>query len=140
MILALDPGSKRVGVALSDGTLSLARPLPFLEAEPFRRLAAQVRDLAAKEGVTLIVLGLPRNMDGSYGEAAEKARAFAAKLGPVAAVPIELVDERLTTVEASRRLHEAGHNAKTQREKIDSAAAAVLLQAYLDRRALRGEG
>jgi putative Holliday junction resolvase len=131
-ILALDYGSHRIGLALSDPTGTLARPLPFLPAKGDAKLAREIATLAEKEQVRLILLGLPRHMNGSLGEAAEKVQAFAAALGQATALPIKLIDERLSTVQAGRQLHEAGRNARAQRARIDSEAAAVLLQGYLD--------
>jgi len=133
-ILALDYGSKRVGVALSDPTGTLARPLPFLPAKGDAKLAKEIAALATKESVVRILLGLPRHMNGSLGEAAAQVQAFAALLGQATPVPIQLIDERLSTVQAGRQLQEAGKNARQQRGKIDSEAAAVLLQGYLDSR------
>lgn len=132
-ILALDPGTRRVGLAISDPTRTLARPLPFLPATPFAQLIGKLKALIRSEEVDLILIGLPRNMDGTYGPAAKSAEEFAARLREAIPIPIQTVDERLTTVEASRRLHEAGHRAKAQKAKIDSAAAQILLQSYLDR-------
>jgi putative holliday junction resolvase len=131
-ILAIDYGSQRIGLALSDPTGTLARPLPFLPAKGDPKLAREIAALAEKEQVQLILLGLPRHMNGSLGEAAEKVQAFAAALGQATALPIKLIDERLSTVQASRQLHEAGRNSRAQRTRIDSEAAAVLLQGYLD--------
>ena len=132
-ILALDYGTKRIGVAVSDATRSLARPLPFLPAEPFGKLVKDLKALLTEHKIETIVVGMPRNMDGSYGEASQKVRAFIAHLARTILIPIQTIDERLSTVQAGRYLHEAGHKAKDQRTKIDSASAAVLLQAYLDR-------
>lgn len=131
-ILAIDYGSQRIGLALSDPTGTLARPLPFLPAKGDAKLAKEIAALAAKEQVTLLLLGLPRHMNGSLGEAAQKVQAFAATLGQATKTPIKLVDERLSTVQASRQLQEAGKDARAQRGRIDSEAAAVLLQGYLD--------
>ena len=131
-ILALDYGSKRVGVALSDPTGTLAKPLPFLPTKGDVKLARDVAALAAKEEAGLILLGLPRHMNGSLGESAALVQAFAAALGQATKIPVQLVDERLSTVQASRQLQEAGHDSRHQRGRIDSEAAAVLLQAYLD--------
>jgi putative Holliday junction resolvase len=131
-ILALDHGSKRLGVALSDPTGTLAKPLPFLPAKGDAKLAREVAALAAKEEAGLILLGLPRHMNGSLGESAAQVQAFAAALGQATKIPVKLVDERLSTVQASRQLREAGRDARAQRSRIDSEAAAVLLQAYLD--------
>ncbi|HEV3273124.1 MAG TPA: Holliday junction resolvase RuvX [Candidatus Methylacidiphilales bacterium] len=131
-ILAIDYGAKRIGLALSDPTATLARPLPFLPARPDAPLAREIALLAKKEDARLILLGLPRHMNGSLGEAAVRVQAFALLLGQATSVPVRLIDERLSTVQAGRQLHEAGRNARQQRAKIDSEAAAVLLQGYLD--------
>src|ERR1700743_3420136 len=109
-ILALDYGTKRVGVAISDEIGILARPLSFLNAEPEKTLIQEISALVSKEGVGKVLLGLPRNMDGSYGDSAKKVQEFAGKLKPVLSIPLQLIDERLTTVQASRQLHEGGHN------------------------------
>lgn len=131
-ILAIDYGSTRIGLALSDPTGTLARPLPFVPAKADAKLASEIAVLAKKEEAHLILLGLPRNMDGSFGEAAALVQAFAAILGAATPISIKLVDERLSTVQASRQLQESGRNARQQRGKIDSEAACVLLQGYLD--------
>lgn len=131
-ILALDPGTVRVGVAVSDELRMIARPLEFLPAEPFAALVERLKELIREQQVELIIVGMPRNMDGSYGEAAAKAREFMAALQDVILVPIRTWDERLTTVAAAKALRSGGTKAAQQRGKIDSAAAAMLLQGYLD--------
>lgn len=131
-ILALDPGSVRVGVAISDELRMIARPVEFIPAEPFMALVDRVKELIRDQQVELIVVGMPRNMDGTYGEAANKAREFIAALKDVIVVPIRTWDERLTTVSAAKALRSGGTKAANQRGKIDAAAAAVLLQGYLD--------
>jgi putative Holliday junction resolvase len=130
--LAIDYGSKRIGLALSDPTGTLARPLPFLPAKGDARLAREIADLVRKEQATLILLGLPRHMNGSLGESAAAVRAFAMVLEKTTPVPVRLVDERLSTVQAGRQLRESGRDARAQRGLIDSEAAAVLLQGHLD--------
>lgn len=134
-VLAIDYGSARIGLALSDPTGTLARPLPFVPAKGDAKLARELAAVAQKEQAEKILLGLPRNMDGTLGEAAAKVQAFATALGAATKIPIQLVDERLTTVQASRQLHEAGRDSRAQRSRIDSEAAAVLLQGWLDARA-----
>ena len=134
-VLAIDHGSVRIGLALSDPTGTLARPLPFVPAKGDAKLARELAALAGKELAELILLGLPRHMDGSLGEAAAKVQAFAAALTQATKIPVQMVDERLTTVQASRQLQEAGRNTREQRGRIDSEAAAVLLQGWLDARA-----
>lgn len=131
-ILALDHGTVRIGVALSDDLKMMASPRPFFAAEPFSELAEKLKALVREEEVELVLVGLPRNMDGSYGEAAARVRSFIAALKDVLLVPIRTWDERLTTVAAMRQLKSGGTNAKAQRTKVDSASAAVLLQSYLD--------
>ena len=131
-ILAIDYGSQRIGLALSDPTGTLARPLPFVPAKADAKLARELAERALKEDCHLILLGLPRNMDGSSGEAATKVQAFAAMLKEATPLRIQLIDERLSTVQASRQLRESGRDARAQRSLIDSEAAAVLLQGYLD--------
>ena len=131
-ILAIDYGSRRIGLALSDPTGTLARPLPFLPAKADAKLAREIALLVEKEQAALILLGLPRHMNGSLGEAAAKVQAFAAVLEKATPAPVKLIDERLSTIQASRQLQEAGQDTRKQRGRIDSAAAAVLLQGYLD--------
>jgi putative Holliday junction resolvase len=131
-ILAIDYGSARIGLALSDPTGTLARPLPFLPAKGDVKLAREIAALATNEKAELILVGLPRNMDGSSGEAATKVQAFAACLNEATNLPIKFIDERLSTVQASRQLQEAGKNTRKQRGQIDSEAACVLLQGFLD--------
>jgi putative Holliday junction resolvase len=131
-VLAIDYGSARVGLALSDPTGTLARPLPFLPAKADPKLAREIAALAALEKAETILLGLPRHMNGQLGEAAARVQAFAAVLRQCTAIPIHLIDERLSTVQAGRQLQEAGKSSRHQRGHIDSEAAAVLLQGYLD--------
>ena len=105
---------------------------PDLVAAKQTPVIPRIAEVVAKEKVTRIILGLPRNMDGSYGAAAEKVRAFAEKLR--AAVPCDVVlwDERLTSVAAQRALHESGRNVKQSRQVIDQVAAQLILQGWLD--------
>jgi putative holliday junction resolvase len=131
-ILALDHGTVRVGVAISDELKMIARPLEFISAEPFPTLVERLKLLIREQQVDLLVIGLPRNMDGTYGEAAAKVRVFIAALKDVLLIPMRTWDERLTTVTAAKALRSGGTKAADQRGKIDAAAAAVLLQSYLD--------
>jgi len=131
-ILAIDYGSQRIGLALSDPTGTLARPLPFVPAKGDAKLAREIVELAKKHEVHLFILGLPRNMDGTSGDAAVKVQAFAEIFRQATTTPLKLIDERLSTVQASRQLQEAGKNTRKQRGQIDSEAACVLLQGYLD--------
>lgn len=131
-VLGLDPGSKRVGVALSDELGMIAQPLDYLSAEPFDEFSAQLLRLITERGVELIVVGLPRNMDGSYGPAAEKSKLLVEKLGERTAVPIRTWDERLTTAQANRVLIAGNVSRQKRKEKVDKMAAAILLQSFLD--------
>jgi putative Holliday junction resolvase len=136
-ILALDHGTVRIGVALSDELKMLATPLEYLPAEPFAKLVERLRQLIREKEVELILVGLPRNMDGSYGPAALKVQEFVAALRSALTVPIQTWDERLTSVQAHRYLTEGGARSRARRQKgkVDQMAAAILLQSYLDARA-----
>lgn len=133
--LACDVGSARIGIARCDPHGLLATPLEAVPAGP-QAIAAVAAIVIETESVEIVV-GLPLSMDGSEGPAAARARDWAAELSLATAVPIRLVDERLTTVQAQRGLHAAGRNTKTSRSVIDSASAVVLLQADLDAAAAR---
>lgn len=132
--LALDYGTKRIGLAISDETLTLATPLEFLPAVSLKKVLGKLRSLIGENKVSLIIVGIPRNMDGSYGPSAENAREFARRLQESLTIPVEMVDERLTTVQAGSFLQEAGKNTRKQKAKIDSASAQIILQTYLDLR------
>jgi putative Holliday junction resolvase len=134
-VLALDLGSRRIGVAVSDLTGTVASPLTVLPRSRTRRhdherIAALVRD----EEAELVVVGLPISLSGAEGPAARAARAEAEALATLIAVPLEMFDERLTTVTAERALADAGVRGTARREVVDKVAAAVLLQSFLDRR------
>ena len=146
-ILALDYGRSRIGVALADAAVGLAQPFCTLERinrnEDMRRL----REMARDHGVKQIVVGLPLRLDGTRGEMAEEAEGFAQRLRKQLGLPVEMVDERLTSWEAERLLEEvqgrvikspdgAGKTAKKDlgRVSVDAVAAAVILKEYLERR------
>ncbi len=129
---AIDNGERRVGIAISDDLGMLARPLATIQdASPKRRLA-QTAAALRNAAPDLVLVGLPKNMDGSEGPAAAAARAFAGQIAAATNLPVRLVDERLSTVQASRSLREQGLDSRKQRTRIDAASAAVLLQAHLD--------
>ena len=131
-ILAIDHGTRRVGIAISDELKTIAQPLEFIPAEPFEAFLARLQEIIAEKGVELILIGMPRNMDGTYGPAAEKVRAFIGALKEQIAVPIRTWDERLTTAQANRFLIAADVRRRDRKEKVDKTAAAILLQSYLD--------
>jgi putative Holliday junction resolvase len=130
--LAIDYGTKRVGLALSDETGTIAQPLGLLPAEPAAKLFDGLKATVAQRQVEAIVVGIPRNMNGTYGPAAEKTREFVAALQMVLTVPVHTWDERLTTVQAQRFLIETGMRREKRKERVDQTAAAILLQSYLD--------
>jgi putative Holliday junction resolvase len=131
-ILALDLGTVRIGVALSDELRMIASPLEQIPAEPFGEVLVRLKTLIREKEVELILIGLPRNMDGSYGPAAIKAQEFAAALRDALTVPVRTWDERLTSVQAHRFLSEGQVRGRDRKAKVDQSAAALLLQSYLD--------
>ena len=131
-ILALDHGTKRVGIALSDELKLIAQPLEFVAAEPFADLLARLKELIRDKEVELILVGLPRNMNGTYGPAALKVQAFVAALRGALTVPIQTWDERLTSAQANRLLIQGNVRRDKRKQKVDQTAAAILLQSYLD--------
>lgn len=130
--IGVDFGSRRVGIAVADELGKMAHARPYLDARDLPRLLKELGELAQNEGVGTFVLGLPRSMDGSEGIAARRVRHFATLLQKSSGAKVELVDERLTTLQATLRLREQGLDARKMRERIDSASAAILLQCWLD--------
>jgi putative Holliday junction resolvase len=133
-ILAIDHGTKRMGIALSDETATIAQPLEFIPAEPFTEFLARLKQLIVEKQVVQILIGMPRNMDGSYGPAALKVQEFVAVLKETIAVPIKTWDERLTSAQANRMLIQADVRRDKRKQRVDAAAAAILLQSFLDSR------
>ena len=133
-ILAIDHGSKRIGIAISDELKLIAQPLEYIPAEPFADFMVRLDEILRAKQVDLIVVGMPRNMNGSYGPSALKVREFVSALKGALAIPIKTLDERLTSVQAHRYLTEAEVRGRLRKEKVDQSAAAVLLQSYLDGR------
>ena len=130
--MALDHGTVRVGVALSDELMMIASPLEYIPAEPLEGLLIRIRGLIEEQDVKQIIVGMPRNMDGSYGPAAEKVRAFLEQLRAVIRVPIVTWDERLTSAQANRMLIQGNVRRQHRKQVVDKMAAALLLQSYLD--------
>ena len=129
---AVDLGKVRVGLAVADELGLMAHPRQYLDGRDQRRVVAELARLAEAEGITLFVIGLPRQLNGKEGLAAGRARRFAEQLAKRTQARVELVDEWLSTVEAHARLREQGTNSREARERVDSAAAGVLLQSWLD--------
>ena len=132
-ILALDHGTKRVGVAVSDELKMIAQPLEYILTEPFAAFLERLKKILLEKEVDLIIIGMPRNMDGSYGPAAQKVDTFAAVLRNAVTVPIKTLDERLTSAQANRILIQGNVSRADRKQKVDKMAAAILLQSYLDR-------
>ena len=132
-VLGLDLGTKTIGVALSDRLLSSATALETVKRRKFTLDAARLLEIAAEREAGGILLGLPRNMDGSEGPRAQSTRAFARNLTALTDLPIGFWDERLSTVAAERALLEADTTRKRRAEVIDAVAAAYILQGALDR-------
>jgi putative pre-16S rRNA nuclease len=130
-VLGIDPGEARVGVALSDDLGLLAHPLETIDVSR-QDPCARIAELAREKKVETIIVGVPRNMDGSFGPAALKARELIQRLRKRLSCQVIPWDERLTTVAAERALREAGRKAKEQRSVIDQAAAQILLQSWID--------
>jgi len=138
-VLALDLGEARIGLALSDPLGITAQPLGFLKRVGPRKDLAAIEELVREHDVTAVVIGLPRLLSGSEGAKATEAREVAARLERrLAGVPVELWDERLTTVEAERTLVAGKVRRGRRRERVDSLAAALILQGYLEARSVRG--
>lgn len=131
-VLGLDLGDSRIGVAISDPDRRLAVPLGTVHVgQPPGEMKA-IAALVAENGVERVVIGDPRSLSGASGSRSVHAQAFASALGSFLQVPIELQDERLSTVEAERALRAAGMRGREVRERVDPAAATVILQAWLD--------
>jgi putative Holliday junction resolvase len=129
--LGIDPGDARIGIAATDPLGILAHPVETIDVrktDPLDRIAA----LVAQRNIRTLVVGLPLRIDGSEGSAAEKVRAFAARLAArVPGVPLVFTDEAYTTLDAAAKLHEAGRNTKRQKAVIDQAAAVAILESWM---------
>lgn len=133
--LGIDLGSKRIGIAVSDLSGTIGSALTTVHRSKSKRHDhAEIARIARDEGAEVVVVGLPLSLDGSVGAAARAATKEADRLATVVDVPVELYDERFTTVTAERGMLEAGLDARRRRQVVDKVAAAVMLQAWLDRR------
>lgn len=139
-LAGLDLGEKTIGVAVSDRGLSFAHPRPVIVRRKFSIDAAALLDLFGKENVGAVAMGLPVNMDGSEGPRAQASRAFVRNMARLSDLPFLFWDERLSTVAAERTLIEMDFSRRKRAGKIDSAAAAFILQGVLDRLHALGEG
>ena len=132
-LLGIDFGTVRIGLSLSDPTRTLASPLPFLDNKSPQQVIAAITALIETHQITGLVIGMPRNMDGTYGPSAQKVKDFIAEMKKSISLPIQPLDERLTTAQASKQLSSIGMNQKQLRKKVDSSSASLILQQYLDR-------
>jgi len=132
-LAAIDLGDRTIGVAVSDRSLAFAHPRPVILRRKFSADARSLLDLAESENVAAVAIGLPINMDGSEGPRAQASRAFVRNMGRLTSVPFLFWDERLSTVAAERTLIEMDFSRRKRAGKIDSAAAAFILQGVLDR-------
>lgn len=138
-VVGLDVGERRIGVAVSDATRTLARPVGVVRTSSLafavRQVVDEIARLAAEDDpVSEVVVGLPRHLDGSASEMTARVAAFAAALGPAVRLPVHLQDERLTSREAESRLAIRDREWRSRRRRLDAAAAAIILQDYLDAR------
>ena len=132
--LAVDPGSKRVGLALSDPTGTIAQGLDTVAAEPAGTLAGRLAEIAKAQEAGRIIVGLPLRLDGTHGPEAASANRLASNLRKATGLPVEVVDERMTTAAAERSLLAGGMRRDQRRLTVDRVAATLLLQGHLDRK------
>jgi len=138
VILGIDHGDARIGLAISDDLGMFAHPLETVSARDIEAAKKRIAEIVAGKKIGRVVVGLPRNMDGSYGPAAEKVRAFANELkARIVPCEVEFVDERLTSVAAQKALHASGRSAKQSKGVLDQVAAQMILQTWLDREAFK---
>ena len=131
-IMGLDYGTVRIGVAISDPGGIIAQPKGYLEAVPRKACLENISNTCEELEIGTIVIGLPKHMNGDEGESAKAARALGAEIAEITSLPIDFLDERLTSVSANNFLTEANIKAPGKKEKVDSVAAAIILQNYLD--------
>ena len=132
-VIALDPGTKRVGLAVCDESRVVTRPLPVIQRSSWKKLLAQVKGILAEYDAVALVVGLPYNFDGTESEMTVEARDMARKFALSLDVPVYLQDERATTYEARGRLWKAGFEGNDLRSTVDSEAATIILSDFLDR-------
>ena len=137
-VMAIDYGDARTGVAISDATGMLAGFTTVIHGRDSQRVLEEIEELIAAHGVDELVMGFPRNMDGTEGPRAQLYREFAQRVEEATGLKPTLWDERRTTVDAHRILFEAGKNAKKRKKTVDAVAASLILEGYLDNRRLRG--
>ena len=135
-IMAIDYGDAHTGIALSDATMTLAGFTTVIDSRKAEVVAAEIVRLIAEHGVTELVLGYPKNMDGTLGPRAEKCAAFGETLKELTGLPLTLWDERRSTVEAHNILFNNGKNAKQRKKTVDAVAASLMLEGFMTRKRL----
>lgn len=138
-IMAIDYGDAHTGIAISDATGTLAGFTTVIDSRKAEVVVQEILRLLPEHGVTELVLGYPKNMDGTVGPRAEKAAAFAETLRQAADLPVTLWDERRTTVDAHNILFNNGKNAKQRKKVVDAVAASLILEGYLTRKRLEAQ-
>jgi len=133
-VMGLDLGEKTIGVAVSDPLELIAHGVEVIRRQNRKKDLARLAEIVRERGVTLVVLGLPRHMNGTLGQRAEETLAFARELEKYLQIPVVTQDERLSTVAAEKALLEADLSRRRRRAVIDMTAAVLILQAYLDKK------
>jgi len=137
--LGIDPGRRRVGLAISDPGGTFASPLVVLRRRSADQVASEIAAICRRETVEALVVGLPLNMDGTKGSAAREAELLAAKVGEATGLAVRMWDERLSSVSAERSLIEADMSRQRRRRTIDKVAAQIILQSFLDAEGSAGD-
>ena len=135
-IMAIDYGDAHTGIAISDATMTLAGFSTVIDSRKAEVVAAEIVRLISEHGVTELVLGYPKNMDGTLGPRAEKCAAFGEVLKEMTSLPLTLWDERRRTVEAHKILFNNGKNAKQRKKTVDAVAASLMLEGFMTRKRL----
>ena len=132
IILSIDLGKARTGIAICDKNMVLASPVCVIDEWNRDKLAQKIIKIVLERQAEKIIIGLPRNMNGSEGESALAAKEFAGKLSELIDIPIEMHDERCTTIIAHQYLNDTNTRGKKRKQTVDAAAAAIILQSYID--------
>jgi len=132
-ILCLDPGEKRIGVAVAEPPVYIAVPLEMVPAEPAEAALKRIAAIATERSAKLLVVGLPLQTDGQEGAAARAAHRFAQNVGDALSLPVEFQDERMSSNEAQRALSTGGNRSHRSSGRTDAVAASLILSAYLER-------
>lgn len=132
-IIGVDFGEARTGVAVSDASRFLASGIGYIKVGGLHKTAQKIAEIAAEQGASAVVVGCPVNMNGTEGPRAERCRDFAAEVAKLTALPVAMIDERMTTMAASRFLNETNTRGAKRKSVIDTLSAQIILQNFLDR-------